>query len=94
MNARSRVLFNNIIVHVSRTWERIRLEQPFQEMPEDNIESVDSIVHIADRILLDEVIQKFINSGNEWSWSDETDEDYSDTYIEGLASDIILTEFI
>lgn len=58
-------MFNNILVHVSRTWERIRLEQPNQEMPLDNIQSVDEIVLIADEIFLSDVIQKFLNASEE-----------------------------
>ena len=54
-------LFNYILVHVSRTWERIRLTQPHQEMPMDNIESVDFIVVVADRIYETDVIQGFAN---------------------------------
>ena len=32
-------MHNIILVHVARTWERIRLKQPYEEMPQDNIGS-------------------------------------------------------
>jgi hypothetical protein len=84
-------LFNTILVHVARTWERIRLEQPYQEMPTDNIESVDEIIQIADEILKDKVLQKLlvIDSKYIWDWSSETDFGCSDVYIESLAHKII-----
>ena len=91
-----RYIFNNILVHVSRTWERTRVKQPFEEMIMDNIESVDAIVEIADRIILDSVIQEFINTENRenWDWSDKTEEGCSDTYIERLAQEIIDKEYL
>ena len=90
-------VFNTILVHVARTWERIRLEQSFEEMPEDNIESVDSIVEIADTILRDVVIQKFINATEltrEGFWERNTKEGFSDSYIEALARNIIEKDYI
>ena len=88
-------LFNTILVHVSRTWERIRLEQPHQEMPLDNIESVDEIVDIADRIIKDDVLQKFLSIDDEdWDWNEESGEGCSDSYIEGLAHKIITEKYL
>lgn len=85
-------VFNTILVHVSRTWERVRLTQPHQEMPFDNIQSVDEIVQIADLIVQDKVIQKFIKgveNGLNWDWKTECGVDCSDSYIEQLATDCI-----
>ena len=78
------ILHNTIVVHVARTWERIRLKQPYAEMPHDNISSVDTILEIAYSVLKDEVIQDFVvrQSGDVWL---ETKEGMSDTYIEALA---------
>ena len=89
-------LFNIILVHVSRTWERIRLKQEFQEMPYDNIESVDKIVDIAQNILNDKVIQKFYETiyVNEWDWGKETSEGCSDAYIERLATELIYSDIL
>lgn len=92
----ARALFNTILVHVSRTWERIRLEQEFEEMPSDNIGSVDDIVEIADEIFEDKVLQKFLRTKDKsnWDWSEETEEDFSDSYIEGLATKIIKDRYL
>jgi len=91
-------VFNTILVHVARTWERVRLTQPFKEMPQDNIESVDSIVEIADIILKDAVIQKFISKdkGYDWDWDKETSAETpcSDSYIESLAEKVITSDYI
>ena len=86
-------MFNTILVHVARTWERIRLEQPNQEMPLDNIQSVDEIVLIADEIFLSDVIQKFLNASEEEKsndfWEKNTTEGFSDSYIEAVADERI-----
>lgn len=86
-------MHDTIVVHVSRTWERIRLEQPFQEMPDDNIASVDTILEISYTILKDKVIQDFLvrQSGDVWL---ETDEGMSDIYIETLAEKIIKENYL
>lgn len=88
-----RELFNTVLVHTARTWERIRLEQPHEEMHEDNIESVDSIVEIADAIMEAKPLKKFLKS-SDFDWYLETGEDCSDIYIEGLAAEIINNEYI
>ena len=89
-------LFNIVLVHVSRTWERLRIEQPHEEMPLDNIESVDAIVGIADDIMEDKVLLKFrIPEENaNWDWYRESGEGCSDTYIEKLAYEIIIKEYL
>ena len=87
-------MYNTILVHTARTWERIRLEQPHEEMPFDNIESVEEIMEIANDILQDKVIQKFINMGEEersktWNWDGESEHPCSDIYIEHIAEELI-----
>jgi len=47
MESFNRQIYNIILIHTARTWERIRLKQPFQEMPHDNIASTDYIEGIA-----------------------------------------------
>ena len=82
------IIHNIIVVHVTRVWERVRLKQPHQEMPDDNIASVDTILGIAYEILKDKVIQDFLvrQSGDVWL---ETKEGMSDAYIETLAENHI-----
>ena len=91
-------MHNIILVHVARTWERIRLEQPFKEMPQDNIESASvAIPEIAYEIYKDDVIQKLINyKKNDWDWEVMTkgEAHFSDLYIEGRAEKIIYNEYI
>lgn len=90
-------LFNTILIHVARTWERIRLTQPYKEMPEDNIGSVGSIIIIAEDILKDAVIQKFIDTYDTYEghfWVENTKEGFSDLYIESLAEEIIKTNYL
>lgn len=88
-------VFNTILVHVARTWERIRVEQPHQDMGIDNIESVDVIVSIADEILKDSVIRDFIeNDRTDWDWDEKTGEGCSDIYIENLAHKIISVNYL
>ena len=96
-NANEVMIFNDILIHTARTWERVRLEREYQEMPLDNIESTDAIVGIAGDIFDSELIQKFINSSkNERRdfWSKETEEGFSDSYIENLAYDKIHNEIL
>ena len=82
-------VFNVVLVHVSRTWERLRIRQPYEEMPLDNIESVDEIVSISDYIMEDDVIKDFILNHNDpdWNWEERTKNIacFSDQYIEHLA---------
>lgn len=81
-----------VIVHTARTWERIRTEQPFQEMPLDNIESAEAIMEIATKIMEDKNIQKFvITNDDDIFYNLDT---FSDSYIENLAYNIITKEFL
>jgi hypothetical protein len=90
------ILFNIVLVHVARTWDRIREEQPFEEMPLDNIESVDAIISIANTVLENAVLQSFLIPENRvgWDWDERTGEGCSDTFIESLAYAIIMVEYI
>jgi len=88
-----------ILVHVSRTWERIRLEQAHKEMPYDNIDSVDNIIEIADNIIEHKVMQKFLNTKIDdsvvgWDWDKESGVSYSDTFIENLATELIYSNIL
>lgn len=86
-------IHNIIVVHTARTWERLRLKQPHEEMPQDNIASVDTILEIAYTILKDKVIQDFIvrQSGDVWL---ETEQGMSDVYIENLAEKEIINNYL
>jgi hypothetical protein len=86
-------IHNIIVVHTARTWERLRLKQAHEEMPEDNIASVDTILEIAYTILKDKVIQDFIvrQSGDVWL---ETEQGMSDVYIENLAEKEIKNNYL
>lgn len=80
------ILRANVIVHVARTWERIRLDQDNQEMPLDNIASVDVIVTIADSIMLNEVVKSLLDTFiDEWDWYSATGHHCSDSFFEELA---------
>ncbi len=98
MEIKDREIYDIILVHVARTWERIRLEQPYQEMPSDNIESANSsIPEIAYIIYKTKVIQKLINyDKDDWVWSKITNgyADFSDTYIEQKAHEIIHNDYL
>ncbi len=94
-----RWMYNYILIHVARTWERTRLEQPFEEMPQDNIESAeDGIPTIADEIFVNDIIQGFLNASEEVKsddyWGKNTKESMSDWYIESLAEKIIKEKYL
>lgn len=94
-----RWMYNYILIHVARTWERTRLEQPFEEMPQDNIESAeDGIPTIADEIFFNDIIQGFLNASEEVKsddyWGKNTKESMSDWYIESLAEKIIKENYL
>ena len=91
------MVFNDVLIHTARTWERIRLAQEYQEMPYDNIESCDCIVAVAREIFDSEIIQKFLKSSrNERRgfWGRETKEGISDEYIENVAHDKICNDYL
>lgn len=92
ITANETMVFNDVLIHTARTWERIRVDREYQEMPYDNIESCDCIVAVAGEIFESEVIQKFLKATrNERAgfWTRETKEGFSDDYIENLAHDKI-----
>ena len=94
----NREIYNIILVHTARTWERMRLTQPYQEMPFDNIGSIEEIEHIASVIYHNDIIQGFINltddlSKDRW-WIDNTEGGMSDAYIENTAQAIINNEYL
>jgi hypothetical protein len=96
---KDRWMFNTILIHVARTWERVRLQQPHQEMPQDNIESAeDGIPTIAEEIFFNDVIQGFLNASEKVKcdgyWEKNTKEGMSDCYIEELAHKIIVEEYL
>ena len=74
-------VYNTILVHVSRTWERIRLESPTKELTFDEIESVDQIVRIADEILNIKIIQEYIQSDHQLDFFYNRTGKLSDDYI-------------
>ena len=88
-------LFNVILVHVARTWERIRVERPHKEMPMDNIESVETIIHVAHKILNeDKVIKGFNRAKDKSDYFVANTDMLSDTYIESVAEKIIINEYL
>ena len=91
----NREIYNIVLVHTSREWERVRVTQPHQEMPYDNIGSVDEIESIASRIYYNDVMQGFIKAENrDEYWIKNTSEGMSDSYIESEANRIITNEII
>jgi len=98
LNSDARQFYNIILVHVSRTWERIRMQQVNQEMPCDNIASTDAIEFIADTIFDNKIIQGFVTGSEEVKeddyWIKNTEEGMSDIFIEALADRIIIEGWI
>ena len=97
--ADNRWMYDYILIHVARTWERTRMEQPYQEMPQDNIESAeDAIPSIADTIFENDIIQGFLNASEEVKvddyWIKNTEEGMSDSYIEAVAEKIIMENYL
>lgn len=90
-----RELLNIIIVHTSRTWERLRVTRENEEMPLDNIQSVDSILEISEEILKDKILQEFLDpkEHENWDWTKKTKEGFSDSYIEKLGLAIINRDY-
>lgn len=89
----NRDIYNIILIHTARTWERIRITQPHQEMPFDNIGSTEQIENIASTIYNGDIIQGFLNAPDDLSkdrwWIDNVDEGMSDVYIENEVERII-----
>jgi len=94
---KEKFIWNYVIVNVSRTWERVRVSTNNQEMPLDNIESVDAIIDISDTIYNDSIIQGFVNAnekGREDYWLKNTIEGMSDWFIEAEAERIIREDYL
>jgi hypothetical protein len=96
---KDRWMHNYILIHVARTWERVRLEQPHQEMPQDNIESAeDAIPSIADEIFENNIIQGFLKASDKVKeddyWAKNTKQGMSDWYIEAEAEKIIKENYL
>lgn len=79
-----KILMQILCVLVARTWERIRITQEHEEMPQDNIESIDTIRGIADKIYCDPNV---VMNAKQW-WVINTDM-MSDSYVEERAEKII-----
>jgi hypothetical protein len=88
-----RNIYNIILVHASRTWERLRLEQPHQEMPLDNIESAEELQNVADFIIGTDLVQEFLKSRDGDIW-DKFGEGCSDTYIEKVSREYIVKNYL
>ncbi len=93
-----RWMFNYVLIHVARTWERTRVAQPHQEMRQDNIVSAEeSIPDIAEEIYFNDIIQGFLNASEEVRrdeyWNKNTGND-SDCYIEQEAKRIIKKDYL
>ena len=88
-----RSIYNIVMIHTARTWERLRIEQPNEEMPLDNISSTEAIEGVATDVMKDSVIQEFLyyRDGDVWS---KTEEGMSDSYIENLAWKLIVEQHL
>ena len=87
-----RQIYNIILVHVSRTWERMRLEQPYEEMPLDNVSSAEEMSTIADYIIRTDLVQEFLADRDGSIWNRYGD-GASDTYIERVSRDYIESNY-
>lgn len=89
-----RQVFNIILIHTARTWERIRVQKFNGEMPIDNIASTEVIEEIAYDIFNLDVIQNFISidDKNDY-WFNNTEEGMSDIFIESKAESLIKNLF-
>ncbi len=83
-----------VLIHTARTWERLRLLQPNEEMPFDNIGSTDEIVEISEKIMKDKIIKGFIKTKNKSDYFERKTNELSDTYIENLAEKLIFEIYI
>jgi hypothetical protein len=90
---KNRWMHDYILIHVARTWERIRVSQPHEEMPQDNIESAnEGIPEIAYIIFKNDIIQGYLNASEEVKADDYWDKNtgtMSDCYIEEETHKII-----
>jgi hypothetical protein len=97
MKNRERQIYNTILIHTARVWERVRLEQKNEEMPYDNIASTEIIEEVATDILDCKLIREFLKAlkkGKSWDWEEESGEGFSDTFIESMARDKIINNWL
>lgn len=87
-----REIYNIILIHTARCWERISLKTRYEEMPLDNIASIEAIEEIASEIIDNAIIQRFLIERNGDIWL-ETNQGMSDTYIDYLASNLIYKDY-
>jgi hypothetical protein len=87
-----REIYNIILVHVARTWERFRVVQNHQEMPLDNIQSAEELPNIAQKILENKVVQEFLINRDGSVW-DKFDDGCSDTFIERISREYIIANY-
>ena len=85
-----RKVYNNILIHVAKTWERIRVTQPSQMVVCANIKPIEAIAIIVNST---DLIQEFIENldGAIWNRFGDTN---SDNYIERIATEIINKEYL
>jgi len=93
MKAKERQIFNIVLIHVARTWEKVRVQQDFEEMPLDNLESLEAIEEIANDIMEDKHIVTFLKTKEDDYFITHTDK-MSDAYIEDLAEEIIKENYL
>ena len=71
---------------------------PHQEIPIDNIGSVDEIIEVAEEIYQNQIIQGFVNATEEVNindyWLKNTKQGFSDTFIEHEADKIIRERYL
>jgi len=87
-----REIYNIILIHTSRCWERIRLTTKFEEMPLDNLQSIEAIEEASTEIINNIIIQRFLIERNGDIWS-ETKQGMSDIFIDYLAFKIINRDY-
>ena len=87
-----REIYNIILIHTSRCWERIRLTTKFEEMPLDNIQSTEAIEETSTEIMDNIIIQRFLIERNGDIWS-ETKQGMCDIFIDYLAFKIIHRDY-
>lgn len=94
MNTLERQIFNTILIHTARTWERVRVQKFDGEMPIDNIASTEVIEEIAFDIFKTDIIQNFISieDKNDY-WINNTEEGMSDLFIESKSESLITNLF-
>ena len=88
-----RSVYNIILIHTARTWERLRLTQEHEEMPLDNISSTEAIEEVSTEIINSVIIQEFLTHRDGSIW-DRSGYGCSDAYIDNPATKILVTEFL